>query len=89
MNDSRNGARTAKAGLFTYVFTSWKSIARVIGNFQARVLLSLFYFVIVPPFALVVKLSKDPLRFRVRTGASAWVKRPAAVPPAETARRQF
>jgi len=28
-------------------------IAPSIGNFQARVLLSVFYFVLVPPFALI------------------------------------
>ena len=30
-----------------------KVIAPSIGNFQARVLLSVFYFVLVPPFALI------------------------------------
>jgi hypothetical protein len=67
----------------------WTVIARVIGNFQARVLLTLFYFVVVPPFALVVKLWKDPLRLRLAAGTSAWTERPAAAPPSESARRQF
>jgi uncharacterized membrane protein len=67
----------------------WTVIARVIGNFQARVLLSLFYFVVVPPFALLVKLAKDPLRLRLAAGATAWTERPVAAPPSETARRQY
>ena len=67
----------------------WTVIAHVIGNFQARVLLSLFYFVVVPPFALVVKVWKDPLRLRLAAGETAWTERPATALPSETARRQY
>ena len=52
----------------------WKVIAHAIGTFQARVLLSLFYFLIVPPFALIVKL-KDPLALRRRNRAGGWIDR--------------
>ena len=64
-------------------------IAHIIGTFQARVLLSLFYFVIVPPFALMVKLAKDPLQLRLAAGTSAWIERPEPPPPSQTAQRQF
>ena len=67
----------------------WTVIAHVIGNFQARVLLSLFYFVIVPPFALIVKLAKDPLRLRLIAAPSGWIERPEPPPPSQTAHRQF
>ncbi len=83
MNVDRARALAARA------WKRWTVIARVIGNFQARVLLSLFYFVVVPPFALIVKLGKDPLRLRLAAGATAWTERPAAAPPSETARRQY
>lgn len=53
----------------------WKIIAHVIGNVQARVLLTLFYFAIVPPFALFVKLGRDPLGLRPPRGASFWTAR--------------
>ena len=66
----------------------WTVIAHIIGNFQARVLLSLFYFVIVPPFALLVKLTKDPLQLRLSEGKSAWTERPEP-PASEAARRQY
>lgn len=69
------------------MWARWKVVAHVIGNFQARVLLTLFYFVIVPPFALIVKLAKDPLGLRPPRGASFWGTRPETDPGA--ARRQF
>lgn len=44
----------------------WKRIATAIGDFQARVVLSLFYFVVVLPFGLSVRLFADPLAIRRR-----------------------
>ena len=73
--------------LLRRAWARWKVIAHVIGNFQARVLLTLFYFVIVPPFALIVKVAKDPLGLRLPRTASFWSPRPEADPTA--ARRQF
>ena len=67
----------------------WKVIAHIIGNFQARVLLSLFYFLIVPPFALIVKVRKDPLRLRLIASPSGWIERPEPPPPSQAAHRQF
>jgi hypothetical protein len=66
----------------------WKVIAHAIGTFQARVLLSVFYFIVVPPFALIVKV-KDPLGLRRRGRAGGWIERPAVNMSSESARRQF
>lgn len=67
----------------------WKPVARKIGDFQARVILLLFYFVILGPFALALRLSSDPLS--MRPGAPrGW--RPRAIPEgahAERATKQF
>ena len=71
------------------VWSRWKRVAHVIGNFQARVLLTVFYFVIVPPFAVIVRLLKDPLALRrPRTAETFWVERTPERAPAERARRQ-
>jgi hypothetical protein len=43
---------------------AWKKIAKVIGNFQARVILSVFYAILVLPFGLAVRLFADPLRIK-------------------------
>lgn len=71
------------------LWEKWKVVARRIGDFQARVLLSIFYFTVLAPFALGVKLFSDPLRLRA-TGGSGWTERPAPIDDDVTqARRQF
>jgi hypothetical protein len=56
----------------------WKTVALRIGNFQARLLLALVYFLVVPFFALLYRLSRGRERARV----SAWESVPRDVPPA-------
>lgn len=68
-------------------WTRWEAIAHAIGNFQARLLLSIFYLVIVPVFALIVKW-KDPLRLRRQGEASFWRERPENGRSIEFARKQ-
>ncbi len=67
----------------------WKVIAKKIGAFQSRVILTLFYVLIVPVFALIVKLFKDPLHLRPHKGESYWLERKTPHPDESTARRQF
>jgi hypothetical protein len=67
----------------------WKVVAHIIGNFQARVLLTAFYFIMVPPFALIVKLFKDPLGLRPRPRESLWLDRPLSEATPDIGRRQF
>ncbi|MGH7774856.1 MAG: hypothetical protein ACREQA_21740 [Candidatus Binatia bacterium] len=45
----------------------WKIVGRKIGDFQARMLLSVFYFVILGPFALVLRWRSDPLAIKPGT----------------------
>jgi hypothetical protein len=65
----------------------WTRVAHRIGDVQARILLSVFYFVILGPFALVLR-RRDPLA--IRPGASrGWRLRETATRSvAEQARRQ-
>ena len=86
---TERGAASAVLRPAARAWARWKAIAHVIGNFQARVLLSLFYFLVVPPFALIVKVWKDPLRLRLHRGTSGWIERPAAETSSEAGRRQF
>jgi len=39
----------------------WKQIGKRIGDIQARILLVVFYFVVLGPFALAVRWGSDPL----------------------------
>lgn len=71
------------------VWARWNVIAHKIGNFQARAFLSLFYFVVLAPFALGVKIFCDPLRLRPDS-ALGWLKRVTAEgDPMTEAERQF
>lgn len=69
------------------LWAGWLKIAHIIGTFQARVLLSIFYFVIVPFFALLVKMLRDPLALREETRATFWVERSAL--HSDFGRRQY
>ncbi len=72
-----------------WVWNRWKAIAHVIGNFQARLLLSAFYFVVLAPFGIGVRLFSDRLRLKGRSEAQ-WMPRSADLADAwEKARRQF
>lgn len=52
----------------------WKDLAARAATFQARVLLSAFYWVVLPPFALLARLSGDPL------GDGRWQRPPDSEP---------
>lgn len=46
------------------LWQAWKRIAGHIGDFQARVLLTIIYAVLVLPFGLAVRWFGDPLRMK-------------------------
>ena len=65
----------------------WKRVAHKIGEFQSRLILSVFYFVVFAPFALGLKMFSDPLQLRSSHG---WTERhEEKEPAAESSRRQF
>jgi hypothetical protein len=66
----------------------WKEIAHKIGTFQSRILLTIFYFLILLPFGMGVKLLSDPLHLKRRQG-SHWIGKATGSSNWEYARRQF
>jgi hypothetical protein len=64
----------AKITLLKRAWEAWKSFGRKLGDFQARLMLSLCYFVIVAPFSLLVRLFSDPLSLKAGT-ARGWIIR--------------
>ena len=62
-------------------------MAHRIGDFQARVLLTVFYYVILGPFALVLRRS-DPLGIGPGAPRGWRPREPATRPIAEQAQRQ-
>ena len=53
----------------------WKAIAKKIGDFQARLILTLVYFIIVGPFAVILRLAADPLSLK-KSVKQAWRDKP-------------
>ena len=74
--------------LLKKIWEGWKKIAHKIGNFQARIILLIFYFVILAPFAMIIKRS-DPMRLR-KGSEHGWQTRASdSSPSAEKMIRQW
>ena len=56
-------------------WSAWKRVARKIGNFQARVLLTVLYSVVVLPFGLAARMFSDPLK--IKHSPTGWSDVPA------------
>ena len=69
------------------LWEAWNRLAHWIGNFQARVLLTVIYSVIVLPFGLAVRWLADPLRIKRRP--AAWLGHPREPTNLDWARRQW
>jgi len=65
---------------------AWKRIAHKIGNFQARVLLTVFYGILVLPFGLAARLFSDPLR--IKRPPEQWLDHPNEACDLQWARKQ-
>jgi len=72
--------------MLMHVWQRWKRLARMVGTFQARILLTFFYAVIVLPFGVLARLFSDPLRIRHRP--TQWSEHPDAVHDLRWAKRQ-
>jgi hypothetical protein len=51
----------------------WKIFGHKVGNFQARLVLSGFYFVLVFPFGAIVRFGAKPLRLKM-SSTSNWLQ---------------
>jgi len=71
--------------MFGYLKESFKAI----GEFQSRLILTGFYFIVVPIFAVLAKLSGDALGFQGFNKSSSWLKRNPAEHTLAEAERQF
>jgi lipopolysaccharide/colanic/teichoic acid biosynthesis glycosyltransferase len=53
-----------KQNLLLKLWVRWKRFGRRLGDFQARLILTVLYFVVVAPFALIVRFASDPLSIK-------------------------
>jgi hypothetical protein len=70
------------------IWENWKRIGKRIGEFQSRIILGLFYFVIVCPFALAIRLASDPLGIKPGRTRGWQPRKDGAEVSLENARRQ-
>ena len=77
----------ADAPFYKKLWWGWQRVARVIGNLLSRVVTSFAYIVVLPIFALGVRLFADPLGLKPRP--ARWVPLPPAPSTLDEARRGF
>jgi hypothetical protein len=70
------------------IWSTWKRVGKKIGDTQARILLTLFYFILLTPFALAVQWQSDPLSIR-KGSHRGWQLRGKEEAPMERATRQY
>jgi hypothetical protein len=88
-SDLAQGQSQGLVGSVRKLWERWKQVAREIGDFQARVLMTLFYFLFLGPVAMALCWRSDPLAIRPRT-PRGWRDSEAREGEAmEHARRQF
>jgi hypothetical protein len=71
------------------IWNKWYTFSQKAGNFQTRVIISFFYFLIVAPFGLLVRVSADPLKTRRVSASSFWMPKESSDSDLESVRRQF
>jgi len=74
--------------IFGIAWERWQIIARINGDYIARLVVNLFFFTIMVPFALGVKFLTDPLSLR-KNASSQWLPRKPVGAKLDEARSQF
>lgn len=64
----------ASMSILKIIWEGWKRVGGAIGDFIARVVLSILYFTIVLPFGLITRLGRDPLDLKTE-GNAHWLER--------------
>jgi hypothetical protein len=68
------------------LWRAWVCLARRIGNFQARIVLTVLYAVALFPFGICVRLFADTLR--TKESPTKWISRPPEIIDMPWAHRQ-
>ena len=68
--DTENTAVTGN--IFVRMWENWKLFAAKMGSVQGRMIMGFFYFVIVTPFGLGLRLLSDPLTIRTTPQQTGW-----------------
>jgi hypothetical protein len=86
----QEGMQETASSFFQRFWHRWKAFSRRMGSFQSRVMLSLFFFIIISPAAVLIKGLGDPLRIKKTKAAdSYWLTKAESSAELEDFRRQF
>jgi hypothetical protein len=69
------------------VWKKWRAFGQVMGDFVARVFMTVFYFTVAAPFGIGVRLLKDPLRLNSKE--VTWLNRDERDETIDSARRLY
>jgi hypothetical protein len=61
--------------ILSKVWQIWKRIGQTIGDFIGRIVLTVFYFTLLAPFGLGVRLRGDPLAIKPSKHKVQWLER--------------
>src|SRR5262249_34268366 len=64
------------APLYRRLWRAWRRMVRAIGTLLSRTVLTVVYFIGLPPFAIALRRSSDPLQLRPRP--ATWTPPPPA-----------
>ncbi len=74
--------------IIRFAWDRFTIIAAIVGDVQGRVIVTLFYFTILVPFALIARFAGDPLHMRGENKKPSWIVREPVSPRLEDAQQQ-
>ncbi len=77
-----------QASVWRRAWERWKRIAHAIGVVQTRIIMFLFFIVVVLPVGLILRLLRDPLHFK-HPERTNWTPHRQEPHTLESAQRQF
>lgn len=87
--DEGNRAGIATVTFLHSIWMSWRAFNRMMANYQSRIVLTLLYYSLFAPLAMIVRVSSSSKRMDSTKGESFWIARPARNSDLASLRRQF
>lgn len=81
--------KRASKNLHVKLLQNCKNFSNRTGSFQSRIIISLFFFTFVSPFALALKIFSDPLKIKHQSRESHWLPKKEINADLDQFRRQF
>ncbi|AOX02984.1 hypothetical protein BJP34_29245 [Moorena producens PAL-8-15-08-1] len=69
------------------IWKAWKGFGLLLGNFIARVILTIFYFTVFVPFAIITRLFTDFLNIKSKS-VTSWHNRRSVISTLDSVQRQ-